>query len=131
MASRKIEDLVPELQTLFHEFSMQMHDAGLQFIVTCTYRSQDEQDELYARGRTKPGNKVTWTRNSRHTRRTAFDIALVKDGKVSWDIKADVNDNDIADYEEAGEIGESVGLEWGGRWKTPDRPHFQLRERTA
>jgi hypothetical protein len=29
-----------------------------------------------------------------------------------------------------GEIGESVGLEWGGNWtgKLRDMPHFQMRE---
>lgn len=126
--SRKIEDLVPEAQVLFHEFAMKMHDAGIQFIVTCTFRSQAEQDNLYAQGRTMPGRKVTWTRNSRHTSRKAFDIAIIRDGKVCWDIKADVNENEIPDYTEAGRIGESVGLVWGGNWKTPDYPHFQLKE---
>ncbi|AWM79687.1 hypothetical protein DKL61_04600 [Gammaproteobacteria bacterium ESL0073] len=29
-------------------------------------RTQQQQDELYAQGRIKPGQKVTWTRNSRH-----------------------------------------------------------------
>lgn len=119
MPSRKIEDLVPELQTLFHEFSIAMHDEGLQFIVTCTYRPQEEQDALYAQGRTKPGRKVTWTLKSKHTERTAFDIAMMKDGKITWDSK---------EYDRPGEIGESVGLEWGGRWKTPDKPHFQLKQ---
>jgi hypothetical protein len=30
-----------------------------------------------------------------------------------------------ADYEEAGKIAEDLGLEWGGRWKSPDAPHIQ------
>ena len=25
-------------------------------------------------------------------------------------------------------IGESLGLEWGGRWKFVDEPHFQYNE---
>jgi peptidoglycan L-alanyl-D-glutamate endopeptidase CwlK len=53
---------------------------------------------------------------------------MVNNGKVSWDIKADVNHDEIPDYDEAGQIGESVGLEWGGRFSTPDRPHFQLKK---
>ncbi|WP_445147328.1 hypothetical protein [Dyella sp. Tek66A03] len=36
------------------------------FTVTAGYRTHAEQDALYAQGRTKPGNVVTWTRNSRH-----------------------------------------------------------------
>lgn len=119
MPSRKIEDLVPELQILFHEFSMAMHDAGIQFIVTCTYRSQAEQDALYAQGRSTSGPIVTWTRSSLHTVRKAFDIAVCIDGKVSWHPE---------DYTAAGGIGESIGLTWGGSWHKPDPPHFQLKE---
>ena len=118
MPSRAINDLLPELQILFHEFAILMHDKGIQFIVTCTYRSQEEQDALYAKGRTTQGPIVTWTRKSRHTERSAFDIAVMVDGKVSW--KAE-------DYDEPGSIGTSVGLEWGGDFPHPDRPHFQLK----
>lgn len=82
--------------------------------------------------------KVTWTLKSKHIidlddgdtsndLSRAFDIVLI-DGnkKVSWDIKMDVNKNKIADYIEAGKIGESVGLKWGGRFKSPDYPHFEI-----
>lgn len=117
MPSKKIEDLDPELQCLYHDFAMRMADEGLQYIVTCTYRSQEEQNTLYAQGRTSPGKIVTWTKKSRHTGRRAFDIAMVVDGVVSWDTD---------DYLRAGEIGEEVGLEWGGSWSKPDYPHFQL-----
>jgi peptidoglycan LD-endopeptidase CwlK len=120
MASRIIEDLVPELQVLYYEFEMGMNKANQDFIVTCTYRSQAEQDALYAQGRTKPGKKVTWTRHSKHNDRKAFDIAMMINGKISWN---------TADYLKAGEIGQRVGLEWGGSWiKTKDFPHFELKE---
>jgi peptidoglycan LD-endopeptidase CwlK len=55
----------------------------------------------------------------------AFDIAIVKDRKQVWDLKVDVNENDLPDWEEVGAMGERIGLEWGGRWEKPDRPHFQ------
>ena len=126
MPSRKIEDLTPETQEKYHAFARAMAEAGLPFICTCTYRSQEEQNALFAQGRSKPGPKVTWTTLSRHTDRAAFDIVINRDGKPCWDVKVDLNDNEIPDYEEAGRIGENVGLTWGGRWKTPDRPHFQL-----
>lgn len=127
MASRDINTLLPNLQTLYWKFSLEMAKVGIPFMVTCTSRSQEEQDALYAQGRTKPGKIVTWTRNSRHTTGEAFDIAIVKDCKPCWDIKVDVNQNDELDYNEAGKIGEAVGLEWGGRFSSPDRPHFQLK----
>lgn len=133
MSSRKISDLVPELQALAEIFSGKMAEAGIPFTITCTMRSQTEQDELYAKGRTEPGPKVTWTLNSKHIPRTgdknrarAFDIAILRDGKPVWDTKVNVNKNDEPDYLEAGKIGESIGLRWGGRFSSPDMPHFEL-----
>jgi peptidoglycan L-alanyl-D-glutamate endopeptidase CwlK len=82
--------------------------------------------------------KVTWTLNSKHVtnmfdddlnnnKARAFDIAIIgKQGQAVWDIKVSVNDNEIPDYDEAGAIGESVGLKWGGRFSQPDRPHFEI-----
>ena len=81
-------------------------------------------------------HKVTWTLNSKHLidlddnnphndKSRAFDIAIVRDGKPVWDVKVDVNNDQIPDYEQAGIIGESVGLRWGGRFRSPDRPHFE------
>ena len=126
--SRKIEDLTWAAQTYARDFSVKMAENGVPFMFTCTYRSQEEQDALFDQGRSKPGKVVTWTRASKHTSGRAFDIAILKQGKPIWDIKADVNQDDIPDYQQAGEIGESVGLVWGGRFKPPDYCHFQLKE---
>ena len=127
MASRKIEDCTPELQEKYAAFKAAMDAAGVPFMLTCTYRSQEEQNELYAQGRTKPGRRVTWTTLSKHTGRVAFDIAITRAGTPVWDVKVDVNNDEIPDYQQAGQIGESVGLTWGGRWKTPDLPHYEVR----
>lgn len=127
MASRKITDLLPQLQIKFAAFAAKMAEAGVPFIVTCTYRSQAEQEMLWAQGRTRPGPKITWTKNSQHTLRRAFDIVVCKDGIPNWNYKADVDEDHVSDYEEAGAIAEGLGLEWGGRWaKSPDYCHFQL-----
>jgi peptidoglycan L-alanyl-D-glutamate endopeptidase CwlK len=137
--SRKIDELVPELQEKYAEFKDAMEDAELKYIVTQTRRTQSEQTALYAQGRKtleevnelrkavgwpalKPaGNiKVTWTMKSKHLQGKAFDIAMIgSDGKVSWS-------NFL--FDKAGKVGESVGLEWGGSWEKKDRPHFQLKE---
>jgi len=133
MSSRKITDLHPNLQPKCRAFLGLCAEAGIPVMLTCTYRSQAEQDALYAQGRTTPGRKVTWTRFSRHSNTingkpaaTAFDIAILSDGKPTWDLKVDVNKDSIPDYQNVGKIGERLGLEWGGRWKSPDYPHFQL-----
>lgn len=117
--SRKIEDLVPEAQEKYHAFDAKMDEAGIDYIVTCTRRTQAEQDALYAQGRTKPGPIVTWTRNSRHISGKAFDICIMENGKCSWD-------TDNPKWEIAGQMGKSIGLIWGGDWKHPDYPHFEV-----
>lgn len=94
---------------------------------------------LYALQKDSENKIVTWTLNSKHVTNyfdknfdnnysRAFDIVLFKSGRVHWDIKVDVNDNEIHDYLEAGLIGESVGLVWGGRFSKPDYVHFQMKE---
>lgn len=78
---------------------------------------------------------VTWTLDSLHVVNNfdsmldndlsrAFDIAIIRDGKAEWNLKADVNDNNIADYKEAAEIGRKIGLVPGIDFG--DAPHYQL-----
>jgi peptidoglycan L-alanyl-D-glutamate endopeptidase CwlK len=128
MPSRKISDLTLEMQALAKEFAKMLVLNGIEYMITSTYRSQEEQDALYAQGRTTPGRKVTWTQHSRHTDREALDIAILKGGEIVWDPKVDVDMDRVPDYLEAGIIGEQCGLVWGGRWKTspPDFPHCEL-----
>jgi len=82
---------------------------------------------------------VTWTLASKHIpvivslddkynpvkKSRAFDFAIIKDGKVCWNIKADLDLDGESDYLECGIIAESLGLVWGGRWKKPDFAHCQ------
>jgi len=136
MASRDPKRLIPALLRQYLEFDREMKEAGIPYMITCTEREQVEQDILFEQGRTTPGHIVTWTHKSKHIRTPgadgvkAFDIAIIKNGKPTWDLKANVNENDIPDYAEAGAIGERCGIEWGGSWsaKKKDYPHFQFRE---
>jgi peptidoglycan L-alanyl-D-glutamate endopeptidase CwlK len=96
---------------------------------THTLRTDKEQDELYAQGRTKPGKKVTNAKGgqSYHNYGLAFDICLIIDGKVaSWDTLKDFDGDKKADWMEVVEIAKKHGWEWGGDWaKFKDAPHFQ------
>lgn len=119
--SRKIEDLTPATQVKYHAFKEVMEGVGIDFIVTCTLRTQAEQNALYAQGRTTPGKIVTWTHNSNHIKGTAFDIVIMKNGKPSWDTT-------MPEWKQAGALGVSVGLIWGGNWEKTDFPHFENKE---
>jgi peptidoglycan L-alanyl-D-glutamate endopeptidase CwlK len=102
---------------------------AVEFVVAQGARTQVEQDELYAQGRTKPGQKVTWTRNSRHIGGFAVDLAPVVNGAIEYD-----NSGKLGLWPRIAEAMKSaanqlgVPITWGGDWtRTPDRPHFELR----
>ena len=50
-------------------------------------RTDPEQEEMYAQGRTKPGKKITWTLNSKHKEGNAVDLVAFIDGKPTWEEK--------------------------------------------
>ena len=100
------------------------------------YRTINEQNELYSRGRTQTQlnavglTNVTAQPNLRivtnayggksyHNYGIAFDLVEINSsGQALWN-----NPN----WDKIGKIGESFGFEWGGNWKSfKDRPHFQM-----
>lgn len=121
MASRSLNDLHPAVKALAEEFVAKCALHNIDILIYCTYRSGREQDELYAQGRTKPGNVVTnaYAGQSYHNWRCAFDWVPIVGGKPQW--------NDKALYLKAGLIAEAVGLEWAGRWtgKLRETAHCQ------
>jgi peptidoglycan L-alanyl-D-glutamate endopeptidase CwlK len=86
-------------------------------------RTQAEQNALYAQGRTKRGNIVTWTKKSKHIGGGAIDFAALVNGKVSWNEKLFPA---IADAFKQAARELKTGIEWGGDWKTKDWGHIQL-----
>jgi peptidoglycan L-alanyl-D-glutamate endopeptidase CwlK len=110
--SRSINDLNPETAVLCSKFVAKCKEHGIDVIITSTFRDYTSQDRLYAQGRTLPGKKVTNAKGgySWHNFKCAFDFCPIVNGKAQWD--------DIATFTKCGEIAESLGLEWAGRWKT-------------
>lgn len=132
MPSRKIEDCHPELQFKLRRFLDLCARSKIDVLITCTFRSPQEQAELYAIGRDKPGKIVTNARpgTSRHNfmignkpASKAFDFVPMRHGKPVWSTAGD----DMKLWEACGKIGESVGLEWAGRWvRFKEMAHFQI-----
>jgi len=88
-------------------------------------RTIEEQNELYAKGRTKPGNRVTNAKGgaSFHNYGLAIDFALLYDKDVngtfeslSWDILKDFDVDGESDWMEVVDIFEDAGYTWGGRF---------------
>jgi peptidoglycan L-alanyl-D-glutamate endopeptidase CwlK len=99
-------------------------------VITSKTRTLEEQNELYAKGRSKEGNIVTNAKGgeSYHNYGLAIDYALRLDnGEVIWDIEYDENGNGIADWLEVAELAKNLGFEWVGDWENfPDYPHLQM-----
>lgn len=109
--------LSPNCERLAEQFLNTCEKNGYKLKITSGYRSQEEQNRLYAQGRTAPGAIVTWTKKSKHTSRNAFDIAFV--GKDPYP--------ENFDWSILGKIGKSVGLKWGGDFKSfKDNLHFEI-----
>lgn len=117
-ADRRVESLHPVAQKACRLFLDECKRQGVNIFITETYRSQERQKWLYAQGRTRPGKIVTWTLNSNHKSKLAWDIAVSPPQSLY----------DVATLNKAGVIARKLGIEWGGDWKgTIDRPHFQVK----
>ena len=123
--SRKIEDLHPKVADVCRKFMAACEAQDIDIIITSTYRDAESQNALYAQGRTKPGSVVTNAKagQSWHNWRCAFDVVPLRNGKPVWGTMG----KDLELWNKVGAIGESVGLEWAGRWKRMrEFPHFQF-----
>jgi peptidoglycan L-alanyl-D-glutamate endopeptidase CwlK len=119
--SRKLDDLLPPVKVRVEEFLASARLAGIDLLVTSTYRDNASQNALYAQGRTTPGKIVTNAKagQSWHNYRCAVDVVPVVAGKPRWDVKDAV-------WQEVGRLGKAAGLEWAGDWKRfKEYPHFQ------
>lgn len=124
--SRLLTDLLPPVAERAQKLLDMCAAEGIDLLITSTYRDFEAQNRLYAQGRTLPGQIVTWAKagDSWHNWRRAFDVVPLKNGKPVWSIRG--HDKDT--WLRVGEIGMSLGLEWGGSWpRHPDYPHFQDR----
>ena len=123
--SRKIDDLNPKVADVCRKFMAACEAQGIDVIITSTYRDAESQNALYAQGRTKPGRIVTNAKagQSWHNWKCAIDVVPLRNGKPVWGTMG----KDLELWNKVGAIGESVGLEWAGRWKRfREFPHFQL-----
>lgn len=120
-----IATLLPEVQPYARALVTKAAANGVTIKVISGLRTYDEQNDLYAQGRTKPGKVVTNARGgySNHNFGIAFDIGVFEGSKYL---------DESPKYKAVGVLGMDLGLEWGGNWKTiQDEPHFQLRPKWA
>ena len=127
MASRSLDDLDPRVQPTARAVVKAWKDKGFEGLITCTYRSNEEQEVLYSKGRGGvPGPRVTYARagQSFHNHGLAIDFVPVVNGKLLWD-------SDSPLWGILARIAMEVDptIEWGGYWspRKRDLPHIQFR----
>ena len=125
ISSRDLNDLHPTVRALAAAHVAACHAAGIDLLVTCTYRDPEEQERLYAFGRSVSGTKVTNAKSGQsfHNYRLAYDVVPLRHGKPVWGTKG--ADGEL--WAKVGALGEKLGLEWAGNWaRFKEFPHFQF-----
>lgn len=124
---RDITKLHPKLQQTIQTLKPLWASAGLNVGIGECVRTVEEQDELYAQGRTKPGPIVTNARGVDYM------------SQHQWGIAFDFFQNDPAEpypdpetspfWVNVANIAKSQGLAWGGEWTDiVDRPHLYMSQ---
>lgn len=119
---KRLEKVHPELKRRAEILLARLAGQGITVEVVQGLRTPEEQDALYAQGRTKPGRIVTYAKRwqSNHNYGLAVDLCPFVNGKPQWNAPQEV-------WKLIGKSAESLGLEWGGRWaKFRDLPHVQM-----
>lgn len=110
----RVQKLIDELKVM-----------GITVVPTSCYRSIEEQDKLYAQGRTAKGAIVTKAKGgqSPHNFKLACDVCPLKpsDGSLWWDAPQEIW-NVIHKVAEEGDL---LDLDSGYDWKFVDRPHVE------
>lgn len=117
---RGIELLHPDMRAKAEEFKALCAANNLPVLITETWRSEHDQTELYAKGRTTPGKIVTNCRypQSPHCWGVAFDFCR--------NVKGQEYTNGDGFFQKVGKLGKSIGLFWGGDFKSfVDMPHLE------
>jgi D-alanyl-D-alanine carboxypeptidase len=123
-----LSELHPNVAALAREHLTRIVQAntGYQVKITKAYRSYEEQEDEYAKGRFgNPGATVTKSGagESTHNFRAGYDIAFIDTKKQKM-----IEDPNDPAYQTAGRIGEALGLTWGFRFPAVDGVHFELSD---
>lgn len=108
-------------QLLLRAYKIMEQEHGYTMVLIEGYRTPERQNILAAMG-----PHVTRARafQSYHQHGRAADSGFMRNGKI---IISEKDPWAMKGYQQFGEVAESVGLTWGGRWKLMDFGHVELR----
>lgn len=121
----KIDTLNPEFKEQIIKLKESLEQVtGLDWCIVQARRTIAEQNALYAKGRTAPGEKVTNAKGgqSPHNFGEAVDLCPMKDGNAWWNAPDKY-------WQSLGGLAEGMGLVWGGNFKSIiDKPHVESKD---
>lgn len=120
-SEKRLSKLMPEFAAKIRLIVGRLAARGFTVEITQGLRTIEEQNALYAQGRTRKGPKVTNAKGgqSLHNYGLAADFALMVGGKYKWPDPHPV-------WQAIAEEAKRVGLEAGYYWKKPDKPHVEM-----
>ena len=107
---------------------------GIYCRITHSLRTFEEQDELYAKGRTQlvdgDGNRIGIVTKAKggqswHQYGLAVDFCIMTSRTATWDLSVDLDKDGKKDWIEVIDILKRNGCESGADWKFRDFPHLQ------
>ncbi len=121
-ANRKWDQMDPAFaQLLLQIFKIMKDKHGYDMAILEGYRSPERQNTLAAMGAsvTNAAAFQSW-----HQYGLAADCAFLRNGKI---VISEKDPWAMRGYALYGQVAESLGLTWGGRWKMMDFGHTELR----
>lgn len=119
ISKARLQLLHPDARLIFLKF---IEDCEQAFNITLRIiqglRTFEEQDAIYAQGRTKPGPIVSNSKSgqSYHQYGLSCDFGVLSGNKIDWNF----------DYKRLTQFMPD-SMEWGGNFKSiVDKPHFQV-----
>lgn len=109
------------MQRLLMAFKIMKEKHGYDMAILEGYRSPERQN-LLARMGSSVTNAAAF--QSWHQYGLAADCAFLRDGKI---VVTEKDPWAMRGYQLFGEVAETLGLTWGGRWKMMDFGHTELR----
>lgn len=122
--SRSLNDLSYRFKPTCFEFLARCTEAGIPLLIVDTLRTPEEHAVNLAKG-------VSWTQNSKHLaqepdgKSLAIDVCPYEIYQLNGPDKLQWADGPV--WQKIGEIGERLGMRWGGRWKQKDLGHFEYK----
>ena len=125
ITQQRLAPLCPSFTAAVTRALTKLAAQGIVVRVTAGLRTYEEQDALYAQGRTAAGAICTKARGgySNHNFGLAVDCVPGKPGVMPWQPDWDVSSSNFQAMVQA---MKAEGLEWGGDWiNFKDEDHFQ------